>query len=133
MRPTRTARTAAILTAAATVWAIGGTQASSVAVTDPVAHPDRSVLAAKLLDETVDQRDTTGRLVEPTAAQRSAVSALAQAAGAGTTVTWDRRFGTLRTLYAPAGSARRAARPTPSLRRPPPGSWRSRASRRARR
>ena len=105
MRPTRGMRPAAILTVAATAWAIGGTQAASMAVTDPVTDPGHEVLATKLFDQTVDLRDTAGRLVQPTAAQRSAVNALVQHAGAGTTLTWDHRFGTVRTLYAPAGSA----------------------------
>jgi extracellular elastinolytic metalloproteinase len=105
MRPSRSARPAAILTAAATVWAIGGTQAPSLAVTDPADETNRSVLASKLFDHTVDVRETAGRFVRPTAQQRSAVDALVQRAGAGTTVTWDRRFGTPRTIYAPAGSA----------------------------
>ena len=34
MRPSRSLRPAAILTAAATVWALGGTQLPSAAVTD---------------------------------------------------------------------------------------------------
>ena len=105
MRPSRSMRPAAILTAAATVWAIGGTQAPSQAVTDQVSDTPHAVLRTKLFDQTVDLRDTAGRLEQPTAAQRSAVDALVQRAGAGTTLTWDQRFGTVRTLYAPAGSA----------------------------
>jgi extracellular elastinolytic metalloproteinase len=105
MRPSRSMRSAAILTAAATACAIAGTQVPSAAVTDPVSDTDKAVLASKLVDETVDIRDTAGRLVRPTDAQRAAVDALVRQGGAGTTLTWDRRFGTPRTLYAPAGSA----------------------------
>src|SRR3954466_538585 len=35
----------------------------------------------------------------PTAAQRDAAAALVARAGAGTRVTWDRRFGTPRTIF----------------------------------
>jgi extracellular elastinolytic metalloproteinase len=105
MRASRSMRPAAVLAAAATVWAIGGTQAATLAVTDPVPETDHEILATKLLDQTVDLRDTAGRLVQPTAEQRSAVDTLVRRAGPGTALTWDRRFGTVRTLYAPAGSA----------------------------
>jgi extracellular elastinolytic metalloproteinase len=113
MGPIRGARPAAILTAAATVFAFGATQAPSGAVTDspiPASNAGQAVLDSKLLDVTVDARDRAGELVRPTAAQRDAVEALVQHAGAHTTVTWSRRFGTPRTIYAPAGSALSQAR-----------------------
>jgi extracellular elastinolytic metalloproteinase len=105
MRRSRSLRPAAILTAAATVWALGGTQLPSAAVIDQVHETDKAVLAAKLLDQTFDIRDNAGELVSPTAEQRAAVDDLVRRAGPGTTLTWDRRFGTPRTIYAPAGSA----------------------------
>ncbi|HEX2177231.1 MAG TPA: M36 family metallopeptidase [Nocardioidaceae bacterium] len=105
MRLSRSARPAAILTAAATMLAVGATQAPTAAVTDPVSEPGEAVLASKLLDQTVDIRDTAGRLIQPTSTQRAAVEAMVERAGPDTTLTWDRRFGTPRTIYAPAGSA----------------------------
>src|SRR3954452_11514727 len=43
-------------------------------------------------------------LAKPTAAQRDAAAALVARAGAGTRVTWDRRFGKPRTIFDARGS-----------------------------
>jgi extracellular elastinolytic metalloproteinase len=105
--PARLARLArpARLALATTVCAAGSVLAPAAAVTGPVGDPGRAVLDDKLVDQTVDVRDTAGRLVRPTEGQRDAVQALVRRAGGGSTLTWDRRLGTVRTLYAPPGSA----------------------------
>ncbi|MGH3356326.1 MAG: M36 family metallopeptidase [Nocardioidaceae bacterium] len=105
MPATRAARPAAILTAAAIALALAGTPAVSSAVTDHVTEREAAALQTKLLDQTVDVRDTAGEVVRPTAEQRSAVAEIEERAGNGTTVTWSHHYGTPRTLYAPAGSA----------------------------
>ncbi|MDX6722471.1 MAG: extracellular elastinolytic metalloproteinase, partial [Solirubrobacteraceae bacterium] len=59
-----------------------------------IAHAAQSVDGITLGEESFDSRAKT--VVAPTAAQRDAVAALAQRAGAGTRVRWDHRFGTPR-------------------------------------
>ena len=88
-----------ILTTAATTLAAGGYIPTANAVTDShVTSTDRAPATA------ADSR-LGHALVRPTLAQRNAVKVLAQAGGAATSVTWDNRFGTPRTITPGAGEA----------------------------
>ena len=97
-----------ILTTAATTLAATGYMPAAQAVTDnPVTSTSTGTEHAS--DSTVDTR-LGSPLVKPTLAQRNAVKALVSAGGSATSVTWDNRFGTPRTITPGAGQALSAAR-----------------------
>ncbi len=81
-----------ILTTAATTLAATGYMPAAQAVTDNHASSTQQDAAG-----TVDTR-LGSALVKPTLAQRDAVKALVRRGGRDTSVTWDNRFGTPRTI-----------------------------------
>src|SRR3954463_2550415 len=77
-------------------WAAA--MAASVVLGLPAAAPAaQSIDGITAAADTFDARAKT--VAAPTAAQRDAAAALVARAGAGTRVTWDRRFGTPRTIF----------------------------------
>lgn len=96
MRLRRSVATATILaTAAATLAATGLTSSANAISEHRLGGSGQSTA-------TTDTR-LGHPLVKPSQAQLDAVSALVRRGGADTTLTWDQRFGTPRTLYPGAG------------------------------
>ncbi len=98
MRLRRSVVTASILATAAASLSTGGTILAASAVTR------LDTPATSGAEPTADIR-LGHPLVKPTQAQRDAVAALVGGAASGSTVTWDERFGTPRTIYPAAGEA----------------------------
>src|SRR4051812_5734249 len=77
---------------------LAAAMAASVVLGLPAAAPAaQSIDGITAAADTFDARAKT--VAAPTAAQRDAAAALVARAGAGTRVTWDRRFGTPRTIF----------------------------------
>src|SRR3954470_22261 len=77
---------------------LAAAMAASVVLGLPAAAPAaQSIDGITAAADTFDARAKT--VAAPTAAQRAAAAALVARAGAGTRVTWDRRFGTPRTIF----------------------------------
>jgi len=93
----RSAALATILATGAATVAAGTTLPTANAIIDHARQGSHD-------QETSDSR-LGSPLVKPSSEQRAAVRRLVEAGGAGTSVTWDGRFGTPRTIYPGAGQA----------------------------